>query len=284
MENQAENSASAAPPPDIFDESDRIVIGTPCYGGMTHYEHMNAVAHAEQELLIKVRQADGTVAVKSLIAERTYLGNESHIDRGRNKLANRFWRGPYNWLLFLDADIVFPKEAIAALWAHGTLRGHRMIAAPYAMKGIVPQFAVNVMPGTQKGPDGLVEVVNAGTGFLLIHREVFAALIKQGRAEEYTLGCNDPHYHTDRTAWDFFKSGVRKVKAPNGSEVKLWLSEDYMLCYEWQKCGGRVMMDYRLGLEHVGTIKFPLDANELAAAYRELERIGHPAVAPRAAA
>lgn len=279
--------AAAAPSqPDqrraVFDEADRILVATPCYGGSAHFEHMNAVFAAHNELAIQVRNPDGTVESKPLIARRDYLTNESHIDRARNKLANLFWRSPWNWLLFIDADVVFPPAAVAVLWEHG-MRGQKLVAAPYAMKGIVPQFALNAVPGAQKQPDGLVEVANAGTGFMLIHRSVFAELIKQGRAEEYLLGSNDPNVHTHKTNFDFFKSGVRKVKAPNGQEVKLWLSEDYMLCYEWQKCGGRVMMDYRLGLEHIGSIKFPLNAPEVVAAYHEYQRIKHPAAVADAA-
>jgi hypothetical protein len=68
---------------------------------------------------------------------------------------------------------------------------------------------------------------------------------------------------------------VRKVEA-GAVERKLWLSEDYMLCYEWQKCGGKVFMDYRLQLAHIGTISFPVSPQEIYAAMSEFRRINHP--------
>lgn len=261
-------------PQTVFDEADRIVLATPCYGGQLHYDHMNAIMQSIASVSATFRQKDGTLVTDSLVAERLYLSNESHIDRGRNKLANQFMRKPYNWLLFVDADVVPPIDAIAALWLHG-MRGNKLVCAPYAMKGVVPQFAVNVATGAKKEDSGLVEVINAGTGFMMIHRSVFDALEKNDRAEEYELGSNDPHFAECKTARQYFKSGVRKVKAGT-VERKLWLSEDYMLCYEWQKCGGKVMMDYRLQLAHIGTISFPVGPREVAAACAEYRRIGHP--------
>lgn len=270
----------AATQPEIFDEADRIVIAMPCYGGLAHMETAMAVAKATQLLVGLFRQADGSVVRKSLVADITYLTNESHVDRARNKCANLFWRGPWNWLMFWDADIV-PEDPglLLRLWVRG-MKGARLVAMPYALKGIVPQYAMNVLPGMKADADGLAEVVHAGTGFMLIHREVFAGLIKHGRAEEYVLGHNDPHAHTMKTHWDFFKSGVRKVKAPNGEQVKLWLSEDYMLCHEWRQCGGKVFMDLCAPLGHWGAVKFPLNETELVAAYHELVRIKHPAAVP----
>lgn len=264
---------------DVFNESDRIVVATPCYGGEMRYDHANALFAAVDSLGGKFLQDDGTVESRTLIAERFYLQNESHIDRARNKLANRFMRTRYNWLLFIDADVVFPPSAVAALWVHG-MKGARIVAAPYATKGIVPLFAVNVMPGQQRNADGLVEVVNAGTGFMLINRSVFETLEREGRAEEHMLGINDPDFSTHKTARAYFKSGVRKVRYPNGEEVKLWLTEDYMLCYEWQKCGGKVLMDYRHQLQHLGAATYPVDPREIVAAMRELRRINHPQLPP----
>lgn len=271
----AQRSTEEKPAPQIFDEADRIVIATPCYGGQMHFEHMCSVVAALTQVEARFRQKDGSVKMLPIIAERHYLDKESHIDRGRIKLANKFWRGEYNRLLFIDADIVFEPEHLATLWLH-SMRGSKLVCAPYAMKGVVPQFAVNVAKGATKRDDGLVEVINAGTGFMMIHRDVFQTLIDQGRAEEYELGSNDPDYHTHRVSYDFFKSGVRKVRFPDGTDHKIWLSEDYMLCYEWQKCGGTVMMDYRLQLGHIGGLKFPVSAVEIVAAFKELRRINHP--------
>lgn len=274
---------ATAPKPEVFAEHDRILIATPCYGGQAHYEHLNSVFHAMASMSGYFIQDDGSVRQDSLIADRIYLQNESHIDRARNKLANVFLRKRWNWLLFWDADVVAPWQAVAILWGHGQ-RGARLVAAPYASKGVVPQFVVNVAPGAQKREDGLVEVVNAGTGFMLIHRSVFETLEREGRAEEYQLGSNDPDVLTHKTARAYFKSGVRLVKLPDGRTVKLWLSEDYMFCYEFQKCGGKVFMDPRPQLDHIGTAKYPLNPDELVAAYRELQRINHPAVTVAAAA
>lgn len=273
-QENAEHPLAQQAQPTIFDAADRIVLATPCYGGVLHFDHMNAIMEAISGFTANFRNPDGSVFTDSLVAERVYLSNESHIDRARIKIANKFMRTKCNWLLFVDADVVPPPDAIAALWLHG-MRGAKLVCAPYAMKGVVPQFAVNVAPGAAKQADGLVEVMNAGTGFMLIHRSVFQQIEEAGLADEYELGSNDPDSGVVATYRQYFKSGVRTVKCPD-RDHKLWLSEDYMLCHEWQSLGGKVMMDYRLRLSHIGTISFPVSPREIAAAMKELRRINHP--------
>lgn len=265
--------ASAQPKePQIFDYRDRIVIGTPCYGGAVRSEFMTSMLDLMLHLNARFRDEAGEVSIGPIVADFQTLENESHIDRARNRIANLFMAGPYNWLLFIDSDIVFTAADVARLWQHG-MNGQKLVCGPYALKGIVPQFAVNVVEGSKPTEHGIYECYHGGTGFMLIHRSVFEAMEKQGMAEEYNLGSNDPNLHDMKTARAYFKSGVRNYGAKAGN---LWLSEDYMFCHEWRQIGGKVMVDRAIALEHIGSLKYPANPKEIAAAFKEFRRIKHP--------
>jgi len=257
----------------IFKQSDRIFLGTPCYGGNVKQEFMTSITDLMMHLSARFYQDDGSVAMQPLVAEMAFLENESHIDRARNKIANKFLRSDCDWLLFIDSDIVFGAGDVMRLWLHG-MNGARIVCGAYAMKGIVPQFAVAAVAGAKADEHGLIEVVHSGTGFMLIHRSVFEKLAEAGLAEEYNLGSNDPDRALGiKTNRAYFKSGVRDLP-PVGA---LWLSEDYMFCYEWRNnCGGKVYIDRNINLEHCGSLKFPPDPRQVAAAMKELRRVGAP--------
>lgn len=264
--------------PATFSPQDRLIIATPCYGGNVKLGFMNALFRACTELSIRVRDEAGRTGVAPLVAGRLTIDKESHIDRARNKLANRFLRDTdANWLMFIDADVVFDPGHVAELWRHG-MRGHKVVAAPYAMKRIVPQFAVNALPGAKAGDDGLVEVSYAGTGFLLVHRSAFEDLAAKGLADEYKVGANDQDHAHHGTHRAYFKSGVREVPGADGRMEQQWLSEDYLFCLELRQCGHRIQMDSRLQLGHVGDLTYPAPAQDIVAAFRTLRQVRHPAL------
>lgn len=261
-----------------FRTQDRVVVATPCYGGNVKLDYMNSLFRACTELAIPVEGPNGAPVLAPLVAGRLHIDKESHIDRARNKLANRFLRDtPFDWLMFIDADVVFEPAHLMELWQHG-MRGHRVVAAPYAMKRVATQFAVNALPGAKADAQGLVEVSYAGTGFLLLHRGALEALVAGGFAAEYQVGANDRDHAHHGTHRAFFKSGVRDVEGADGASAPIWLSEDYMLCHELRQCGLRIMMDSRLQLGHIGDLTYPVPAQEIVSAFRLLRQIRHPAL------
>lgn len=271
---EAQPAAPQAEQKMVFAETDRIVIGTPCYGGNVKQEYLTSYVATLLHITVPVRiEGSNAPTYMPIIAEGMFLDKESHIDRARNKVANRFLLTPYQWLLMVDSDIVWPIEAVARLWQHG-MSGHKIVCAPYALKGILPQFAINAVKGTRPNELGLVDAMHGGTGFMLIHRSVFEAMAAGGLAPEYSLGSNDPDLHTLKTSRAYFKSGVRRVPE---ADKTLWLSEDYMFCHEWRSLGGHVMIDTKIVLEHIGDCKYPVDPAQTFMAAREFRRINHPA-------
>ena len=266
--NETEQTSGA---PMVFDDADRIVLGTPCYGGNVKMGFMTSYNEALLHVKIRVKDEAGETQLESLIAESLFLDKESHIDRARNKIAAKFLASKYNWLLFIDSDIVFPAMAVARLWQHG-MNGYKLVTAPYALKGVVPQFAINGVNGAKANERGLVEVMHAGTGFMLIHRSVFQAMENADMAPIYDLGSNDPDLHTLKTSRAYFKSGVREVIPGK----PIWLSEDYLFCHEWRLLGGKVHTDTKVALSHIGDLTYPAQPSEIFAAVKELRRIKHP--------
>jgi len=260
----------AAPEPQVFNQKDRIFLTTPAYGGMVGAPFTASFAAAVNGLKARFRQADGTVAIESIMADAQFLGNESHVDRGRNRCAAMFLESPYDWHLFIDADVDFTPQDIARVWQHG-MNGDRVICGAYAMKGIVPQFPVTAMPGEKADERGRLKVRHSGTGFMLIHRSVYATMREKIADMDYITSPNDPE-GGGQPRHAYFASGPTAL--PEG---RIWLSEDYLFCHRWRElCGGEIIIDRNITLGHFGNIRFPVAVSEIFTAAKECRRVGLP--------
>ena len=123
-----------------------------------------------------------------------YLFNESLIPRARNYLCDEFLRSEYTHLMFIDADIHFDPRDVLTLAA----LDKDIIGGPYPKKCIAwekvrnavdmgladkdPQileeytgdYVFNPVENTKKiNVNDPVEVLEIGTGFMMIKRQVF---------------------------------------------------------------------------------------------------------------
>jgi len=102
------------------------------------------------------------------------MGNESLITRARNNLAGKFLHNQKaTHLMFIDSDIRFEPEDIMKL----ILADKDVCCGAYPVKKLPAQLVINELDDGEKEGD-LVEVSTAGTGFMLIKREVFDTLKK----------------------------------------------------------------------------------------------------------
>lgn len=158
----------------------------------------------------------------------------------------------YRAMMFIDADIVFTPEDVGKIWSLD-----------------VP-FGVGVYPMKKKGSgyaawinDKLVkdlsiyktpiEVDYAGTGFMLIRRNVFYEM-----AEAYpSLKRQEAKVDGDVlkktwNIWNFFgQMPSTSVWAENDPPIEL--SEDYAFCKRYKDMGGKIVMDPSVRLKHVGS-------------------------------
>ena len=90
----------------------------------------------------------------------------------------------------------------------------------------------------------LIKLKDAGTGFMLIKREVFEKFINNCPNIEYINDINIDELLSS-TFYAFFDTSIDE-------ESKRYLSEDYTFCRRWQKLGGDIWLDPNIKLNHIG--------------------------------
>lgn len=245
----------------------RVMVATPCYGGVLSVYYFKSFLD-----LVKEFNNRGVDYILQMIA------NESLITRARNTIVSNFYRfkddkGTLDYLLFIDSDIQFDADAVTRLIAHDK----DVVVAPYPLKMInfnqveyqslsardlamnTTEYVINLKFGSdeerQKGQihlrEGLMEVVDGGTGFMLIKRSVIEKMIKHYPELAYK---NDAHEVKldGTTSFDTVNTNYALFDTMIDTEDKRYLSEDYAFCRRWQEIGGRVWLDPFITLNHVG--------------------------------
>jgi hypothetical protein len=165
------------------------------------------------------------------------------IDQGRNQLATDALIEGFEETLWIDSDVGFHPDAVDQLRAHP----HPMVCGVYPQKG-KRALACHVMPGqpsmTFGKRGGLVEMLYAGTGFLLIRREVYLTVMERLKLPV----CNE---RFDRPTIPFFLPMVRPIE-----EGYWYLAEDYAFCERARQCGFRILADTSIRLWHIGYYRY----------------------------
>lgn len=202
-----------------------------------------------------------------------FLPGDSLVNRARNNLAKRFLEGfpgqdgagnavtvKHDWLLFLDTDLVFRPEDVQRVYDLGLKKGPGIYAGTYPIKQLKPKVVFNNIGGQVPDEDGIVEVREAGTGFMLIHRNVFEQMQEKFRDEiEYIVDSGDPA-NPQIISWDFFSVGVR---FDQDLKRKRFLSEDWYFCQRWRELGGKVLMHTKTSCNHIGVFSYPGNPHEV---------------------
>lgn len=213
-----------------------------------------------------------------------YLFNESLITRARNYCVDEFLRSECTHLMFIDSDIGFnPDDVLVMLSLMGDDSEYDVMAGPYPKKCIswekvkqaadlgfaddnpnnlekyVGDYVFNPKLDAQEIPiNKPVEVLEAGTGFMMIRRNTF---------DKYKEKFPELSYRPDHVRTEAF-DGTREIMAYFDCiiepESKRYLSEDYMFCYNVQKAGMKVWFCPWMKLQHVGTYVFSGSLADLA--------------------
>ena len=246
-----------------------------------------------------------------------FLFNESLITRARNYCADEFMRSGDTHLMFIDSDIGFNPNDVVALLAlqnpDHTQDNYDIIAGPYPKKCIswekiklavdkgmadenpndlekfVGDYVFNPTGETREIPLGQpVEVLEAGTGFMMIRRNTFEKFEKAYPQQFYKPDhVRTEHFDGSREIMAFFdtpidhkrtnmnaeleeflkknpkakaKEIVDFVKDPNNGLLKdyskRYLSEDCMFCQWVRNAGMKVWLCPWMELKHVGSYVF----------------------------
>lgn len=237
----------------------KIFIATPMYGGQCCGMYMKSCLDLQ------------TIFQQYGIPSRfSFIFNESLITRARNYLVDEFLRTDFTHLLFLDADIHFnpqdiiamlalDKDVIGAPYPKKALNWHNIAKAarnhpeldPKELENVVGDYVFNVVKGTEKFQvSEPLEVMEIGTGYMLVKREVFAKF-----AEAYP----QLKYRPDHVGQKNF-DGTRYIHAYFDTVIdpqsERYLSEDYMFCQWYRAIGGHIWLCPWVQTQHVGTYAF----------------------------
>lgn len=288
----------------------KLFVAVPMYGGQCAGMFTRSIADL------------ATLCTHYGIQVRFYfLFNESLITRARNYCADEFMRSGDTHLMFIDSDIGFNAQDVVALLAlQGEDSPFDVLAGPYPKKCIswekiklavdkgaadedpnnlekfVGDYVFNPANGQTSIPLGQpVEVLEAGTGFMMIRRETFEKFQETYPQQLYKPDhVRTEHFDGSREIMAFFDTPIdhkrtnineelkkfldenanashddilKFVMDPNAASrdySKRYLSEDYMFCQWVRNAGMKVWLCPWMQLQHVGMYVFGGSLPDLA--------------------
>ncbi|HEY8572112.1 hypothetical protein [Phenylobacterium sp.] len=227
----------------------RILVGTPTYNGQLTTQYTGSLLALRSEL---GDQVDWKTTSGTLLAW------------ARNTLASLVLESDHSHLLFIDSDIDYPPSLIrrmidfdapmvAAVYPHRVLdvqRFHAMARAhddPAAAWARSLSFVMELeTPPVER--NGFYRARYAGTGLMLIKREVFE-----------TLRDTCPDLYRPAAGSYYGHQGLKHVLQcfePQYDEAGLAMSEDVSFCRRWQQAGGELWVVFDDTVGHVGPFTF----------------------------
>lgn len=244
----------------------KLFVATPMYGGMAHGMYVKASLDL-QALMSKY----------GVETRFSFLFNESLITRARNYLVDEFLRSDCTHLLFIDSDVHYnPQDVVALLaldkeviggpypkkainWNNIALaaRKHPDLA-PQELENLVGDYVFNVVKGTQQfSVTEPLEVLEIGTGYMMVKREVFPILEEKYPQLRYKPDhVGQAHFDGSRYIHAYFDTVIDTLDSATGGGSDRYLSEDYMFCQLWRKTGGSIYLCPWMRTQHIGTYPF----------------------------
>lgn len=240
-------------------EQIHLVVATPCFGGQVSSIYASSIFTLQR-----------TLRSMSNVALTVHMRDgDALITRARANLVTLFLDDPSaTHLLFIDADIGFTPEQVFRLIETGA----DMVAGVYPIKKVNWNKAKRAMEAGRPDlaaaaldyvleiddPDrvtvvnGFTRIRYAGTGFLMIRRQVLEQMCR--------------HY----ASLQFFREHSHDALAGSPNRFALfeclidpatgtYLSEDFAFCKRWTDMGGEIWADLGSKLQHVGPLTFAGD-------------------------
>ncbi|MFM0151438.1 hypothetical protein [Paraburkholderia sediminicola] len=191
----------------------------------------NDMVHADFAMCLAALAFSAKVPIAILNAKG------SLVVTNRNTLVDEAARLDCEWLLFLDSDLLFPRDTIARLLAHGK----DIVGATYCKR--VPPYEVlgrTIDGGRLEAASGLVEVSGLPTGCLLVRRSVFEHLSRP-----------------------YFRTPAHEDGEVDGMPAHIE-GEDYYFCRVAREAGFSVWLDVDLTMQtgHIGQHVFAIPTHE----------------------
>lgn len=270
----------------------RLFVATPMYGGNGNGLYMKACLDLQ-----------GMCLQYGIEVRFSFLFNESLIPRARNYLVDEFLRSGFTHLLFIDADILFDPQDVLALialdkdviggpypkkainWKNIALAlVKNPMTGPQELEALAGDYVFNPVPGTKQfRVNEPLEVMEIGTGYMMVKKEVFEKFREHYPKQNYKPdhvgqanfdGSRYIHAYFDTVIdWGYTFDDVHRLmeKAAKGEPVQedfqklleiektashRYLSEDYMFCQYVRRFGGEIWLCPWMKTTHVGTYGF----------------------------
>ncbi|MGA7673974.1 MAG: hypothetical protein WCA78_02885 [Rhizomicrobium sp.] len=235
------------------DKPVHLFVATPCYGGLVHQRYMQCIC-----MLLQYGSANGIQVSVEL------LGHESLITRGRNTLVAKFMDTPTaTHMMFIDADtgfevqqvlrmLAFDKEVVAGMYPLKLIDWNQQALERVRLGETLDHAPIRFVgaPCEPREQDGaFVAGEYAGTGFMMIKREVFPRLFEAYPQLRYTAAHNTANPSRSSNQYALFDCAID----PDTGE---YLSEDYAFCQRWRKISGKIWLDTESRLVHIGSYEF----------------------------
>jgi len=159
-----------------------------------------------------------------------------------NLVTHDFLKGGGDRLIIVDLDQVWEPDDFRNLVSHDA----PFVAGMYCKKKPKAEWVLSLLDEVNPFQDTmpeieanrLVEVATVGRGFINLHRSVFDLM--EPTTEEFL---DD---HTGQILKDYWKP------RRNGH------SEDYAFCDRYRELGGRVLVDQKIRIGHIGPQRYPI--------------------------
>jgi hypothetical protein len=237
----------------------KVIVGTPCYGGVVTMRYM-------QSLCVLLLQA----ARLEISVQLELIGYESLITRGRNTLLAKFLDQPdATHLFFIDADIAFDvnqvmrmlsfdEDIVAGMYPLKTIEWNTAAIARVNAGERLEYAALRYVGLPCEGEEaeqhqGFVSAQYAGTGFMLIRRNVLERMIAAYPQTRYT---SSHHTSAPSTSGNQYALFDCMIDEKSGA----YLSEDYTFCKRWRDIGGKIWLDTESRLTHIGAYDYTGDS------------------------
>ncbi|MGA2451588.1 MAG: hypothetical protein ABTD50_23265 [Polyangiaceae bacterium] len=236
-----------------------VIVGTPCYGGVVTHVYVHSM------LKLMAYAMARNIGLGLWTAAR-----DSLVTRSRNAIVAGFLDSPdATHLMFIDGDtgfepehfgrlVAFDQDVVAGMypvknldWSQAARRCTEGNVTIEELRESGLHFVGVPSPESEREErDGFVTAIYAGTGFMLIRRSA---------VERFISAYPETKYATTHT---FPAAAVQSANQYNvfdcliEPETRTFLSEDFAFCHRWRRLGGKVWLDTRSCLQHVGTYDF----------------------------
>lgn len=197
------------------------------------------------------------------------------VDKARNDAMRRMLNSDSQWLLFVDGDMVWEKDAFLRLLqaAYGTHSDLDVLGAYCSLRGDLCLPTIDTGTGTWESyypGQGVVEVMRTGAAFLLVKRHVaervpspwFALRVPMRPLDavaEVDTFCRtifdgrNPFRNLPSGAWESLEAAATAHGSTQGPWVAEEVGEDSSFCDRVRNAGLRIGVQTDLVVQHLHT-------------------------------